>query len=306
MSIVMKKAFTLIELLVVIAIIAILAAILFPVFAQAKMAAKKSADLSNQKQIGLACLMYSADYDDFFPRGDYRILNVRQNWAPISWRELSGPYVKNGISMVTWINVDGSTGPVADSGLWQPPTVPNGIRNSYGAHFGLFPSTQAAVDNGWSGADQDGNGNPTGQPGMPSVSQTNLERVASTLMVTTIGYNPDWNASNVYMQSGWWFWGGAGANLRGLTIPAEWDKDSTVQNYGGYPGNLDGPNASLPRFRFSGGLNIAYADGHAKYRKKGGLSWCNEMYLRGSAHDFSGGDQAWLFDPGNPCAGYGQ
>ncbi len=60
----MKKAFTLIELLVVIAIIAILAAILFPVFAQAKLAAKKSVDISNMKQIGLAIAMYENDYDD--------------------------------------------------------------------------------------------------------------------------------------------------------------------------------------------------------------------------------------------------
>lgn len=60
----MKKAFTLIELLVVIAIIAILAAILFPVFSQAKAAAKKSADMSNIRQIGMAIQMYSADNDD--------------------------------------------------------------------------------------------------------------------------------------------------------------------------------------------------------------------------------------------------
>jgi prepilin-type N-terminal cleavage/methylation domain-containing protein len=59
-----KKAFTLIELLVVIAIIAILAAILFPVFAQAKAAAKRTVSLSNQKQNALACIMYSGDYDD--------------------------------------------------------------------------------------------------------------------------------------------------------------------------------------------------------------------------------------------------
>jgi prepilin-type N-terminal cleavage/methylation domain-containing protein/prepilin-type processing-associated H-X9-DG protein len=59
-----KSAFTLIELLVVIAIIAILAAILFPVFAQAKLAAKKANDLSQNKQLDLAHLMYSNDYDD--------------------------------------------------------------------------------------------------------------------------------------------------------------------------------------------------------------------------------------------------
>jgi len=62
-----KKAFTLIELLVVIAIIAILAAILFPVFAQAKEAAKKTACLSNDKQIGTSLQMYLADYDDTCP-----------------------------------------------------------------------------------------------------------------------------------------------------------------------------------------------------------------------------------------------
>jgi prepilin-type N-terminal cleavage/methylation domain-containing protein/prepilin-type processing-associated H-X9-DG protein len=60
-----KRGFTLIELLVVIAIIAILAAILFPVFAQAKEAAKKTACLSNLKQIGLAAVMYAGDYDDY-------------------------------------------------------------------------------------------------------------------------------------------------------------------------------------------------------------------------------------------------
>ncbi|MFM9874351.1 MAG: prepilin-type N-terminal cleavage/methylation domain-containing protein [Fimbriimonadaceae bacterium] len=61
------KAFTLIELLVVIAIIAILAAILFPVFAQAKVAAKKTQDLSNMKQTGTGLMIYATDYDDLYP-----------------------------------------------------------------------------------------------------------------------------------------------------------------------------------------------------------------------------------------------
>ena len=60
----MKRAFTLIELLVVIAIIAILAAILFPVFAQAKLAAKRTASLSNMKQIGTSTMLYVDDNDD--------------------------------------------------------------------------------------------------------------------------------------------------------------------------------------------------------------------------------------------------
>ncbi len=60
----MKRAFTLIELLVVIAIIAVLAGILFPVFARAKESAKKTTCLSNMKQLGTAFGLYAADADD--------------------------------------------------------------------------------------------------------------------------------------------------------------------------------------------------------------------------------------------------
>lgn len=83
----MKKAFTLIELLVVIAIIAILAAILFPVFAQAKASAKNSTSLSNIKQIGLAQHMYLADNDDQNPFGD--------DYAEWVWLFVYAPYIKS-------------------------------------------------------------------------------------------------------------------------------------------------------------------------------------------------------------------
>jgi len=97
-----KSAFTLIELLVVIAIIAILAAILFPVFAQAKMAAKKSVDLSNMKQIGLALVMYAGDYDDSTPQTSWEFkgtaLGNPMNPAgkyQVHFTYLLQPYIKN-------------------------------------------------------------------------------------------------------------------------------------------------------------------------------------------------------------------
>lgn len=95
----MRKAFTLIELLVVIAIIAILAAILFPVFAQAKIAAKTAASISNSKQINLAMIMYAGDYDDVFsianvwdsPTANFSIGGVLYN----NWVWNVYPYMKN-------------------------------------------------------------------------------------------------------------------------------------------------------------------------------------------------------------------
>lgn len=91
----MKRAFTLIELLVVIAIIAILAAILFPVFAQAKMAAKKSSDLSNMKQIGTAIQLYLNDNDDTYSQAYWYANNNDSSGGYNQWSGVLQPYVKN-------------------------------------------------------------------------------------------------------------------------------------------------------------------------------------------------------------------
>ena len=76
--------FTLIELLVVIAIIAILAAILFPVFAQAREKARSSSCLSNQKQIALAFSMYAQDYDETYPPSFDACLETEPNWQDVT------------------------------------------------------------------------------------------------------------------------------------------------------------------------------------------------------------------------------
>jgi prepilin-type N-terminal cleavage/methylation domain-containing protein len=75
-----KPGFTLIELLVVIAIIAILAAILFPVFAQAREKARAISCISNVKQIGLAALMYTEDYDEVLVPAGNRYPHPVSNW----------------------------------------------------------------------------------------------------------------------------------------------------------------------------------------------------------------------------------
>jgi len=96
-----QYGFTLIELLVVIAIIAILAAILFPVFARARENARKANCLSNMKQLGLAVMQYAQDYDEVLPptynggSTTYTLPNGNQHTGAVLWPTLLYPYVKN-------------------------------------------------------------------------------------------------------------------------------------------------------------------------------------------------------------------
>lgn len=127
-----NRAFTLIELLVVIAIIAILAAILFPVFAKAKEAAKKTQDLSNMKQIGTSMQIYLTDYDDTYPSAYY--YNNDNGSAPdgngvggyTQWTGMIQPYTKN---VQIFVSPSDPTGGLA-------PTNFIGNNNGYGAPAG--------------------------------------------------------------------------------------------------------------------------------------------------------------------------
>ncbi len=122
----MRHGFTLIELLVVIAIIAILAAILFPVFARAREKARQTTCLSNVKQIALGVLMYAQDYDEKMPMLYMNRTTPSSTWYGIA-QELD-PYVKN-------LNVHDCPSASLQSSLSS-----YGGNRSYGYHTGVIVS----------------------------------------------------------------------------------------------------------------------------------------------------------------------
>jgi len=266
----MKKAFTLIELLVVIAIIAILAAILFPVFAQAKAAAKKTSDLSNLKQIGLGAMMYMGDADDMFPRGGN---HSGANW--FTWREAVSPYIKNG--QQKYNNGD----PVMNGGLWTSPSQPQTGLYGYGAHDGLFPA-----DYHWYAPSAFN----------ASHSGTSLDKSAQTLMLSTVGINPSWNSgSSIGIETLLW-------TYCDWSWPVKWLPDGAAR-YEGDNSDAQGKIGwKLVRYRYTEAANVAWADGHAKAVKKGALDWCKNLYTNGFS-SVGGQSNDWLWDSGNACYG---
>jgi prepilin-type N-terminal cleavage/methylation domain-containing protein len=128
------KGFTLIELLVVIAIIAILAAILFPVFARARENARRASCLSNMKQVGLGVLQYAQDYDEKLPF----------SYGPQGiWADVTQPYVKSYQMFKCPTAIGRKQDPAAPPGQLEPDYATNGMLT--GA-FPTLPTSLAAVD----------------------------------------------------------------------------------------------------------------------------------------------------------------
>lgn len=251
-----KKAFTLIELLVVIAIIAILAAILFPVFAQAKLAAKKASDLSNLKQIILAQLMYCNDYDDMFMAAELEDHNNNcpaafsnaptGNWTP--WEALLYPYTKNGqifISPGAKANMSTLWG---DSWICFSDIQPELINNTYYVSYLMSDfDTWSWPDTTWNTSGITGFGyDPTDQ-----VSSSQLVHPSNTIrfingIYTDLGWEP---YTDYAAYSGF-------ASTASTGQPISYDSElwyATNATQGGF---------------FNQKLDVAWADGHAS-----GLQW---------------------------------
>lgn len=143
-----RGAFTLIELLVVIAIIAILAAILFPVFAQAREKARQTSCTSNLKQVGLALQMYLNDYDETFP---WSTSSMQSGWT---WYQSVDPYIKTGVGLngttlkEFWLCPSFANNSIpklpGDPDPPAPAVAPHASR-SYGANGNLMPTFNNAM-----------------------------------------------------------------------------------------------------------------------------------------------------------------
>jgi len=285
------SGFTLIELLVVIAIIAILAAILFPVFAQAREKARQTQCLSNAKQLGLATMMYVQDYDETYPRLYlYNTPAPRASWATYSWQDAIAPYVKNGSITVNWASADGNS-PVTlpAGGIWLCPSQPDGnARNIYGGNDTIFTAEYygQSVEKGPL-VDQ------------PAVSMAKLGRAADIVMISENNEINSYDGIGTPRLSGDSYWQcGTVYQCSGPNSSAQWDKDMQGTETDVWKW------AQMPRYRHNGVANFTFADGHSKAITKGQLNWCKNFYYPGIASDWSPNSADWMFDPGNACANF--
>jgi len=271
----MKRAFTLIELLVVIAIIAILAAILFPVFAQAKESAKKIADLSNMKQMTTSIKIYEADVDDLWP-----------NTLPLN--------VNNGSYVQSFFTTPADRVATSDDGMNRRRIFWGNAIQPYVKSWSLYR-------------------NATSDWNMFSITpDTNPSNFASAYSLNMyLNHYSDSGIADIATTYAFWQAMGTG-NILGYTYaypPMGLSGTFTspfIYKRAGTPGT-DCPNALWVYSGqhnakiFSGGHNVTYTDGHAKFVKTpSGLSpWAG---LNADGTPSSG----WILDTNttNGCVWY--
>jgi len=293
-----RSGFTLIELLVVIAIIAILAAILFPVFAQAREKARSASCLSNTKQLGLGLVMYVQDYDETFPYwswwyssdlggGPYSGSPYTpgfNHWESI-WFNAIYPYVKNGAVFACPSANDRST--ILQNAVWGWTGDGDGGTNPANmiAH-GFQPAmVNQTISYAYNQVLAEGNltgGNPTTLAGINLPSQ--MMSIADCDTGETNSLTPSPNPANpqdplhsyIISRVAWpnaisGCYGAAGANcgaaLNNLGLNAFCNPAS------GPPCIPNPPSFYDSQARHTSGDNLTFTDGHSKWHRDSTITW---------------------------------
>lgn len=260
-----RRAFTLIELLVVIAIIAILAAILFPVFAQAKQAAKRTADISNLKQLSTAAELWKADHDGYLIKSYANYESGGQatglTYPQWNWDGAIQPYIKNKDIFTSPLDPgikkfgEGTTAATNEEGCdaWDPVTIgctqyrvigPLGAKNTvddFGASYRLNASNQPGTD--------------VRGHLRTALNESALEFTSDALIIVPSGVGPD-PAAEPYHE----------VSTAHFRAPGLVCVDNVINV--GFDRNNPGPKNPTPAQMNQGRANYGYADTHA-----GSLAW---------------------------------
>lgn len=257
-----RSAFTLIELLVVIAIIAILAAILFPVFAQARESARKISCLSNTKQMGTGAVLYVQDYDEMFPCNSWDTppIGTRDtdsgdpNYpAAFNWMWKVMPYIKNRQIFICpsdpnpkhWATGYDAANPASCDDAWGIPTPISYVSNPQLMGYGGWQNPNGCF----------GDGSFMPDWGLVPLGMAAVPSPASTYLIADSGRENGMEAT--------WINNTRAANytrIYNATAPSGGSLEDTANAT--WASRLD--NGGIYRHQL--GTNITFADGHSKFR----------------------------------------
>jgi prepilin-type N-terminal cleavage/methylation domain-containing protein/prepilin-type processing-associated H-X9-DG protein len=266
-----KTGFTLIELLVVIAIISILAAILFPVFAQAREKARQITCISNERQIGLGILMYNQDFDETFPQS--------ADCSGNTWTVIIQPYIQSGSDENMGYGTE-------NNGIWNCPDYPDyavQYGSPYGVNMSIMPIPYYPPPPGVC----------TG-PAWQVETEHIVQNPTLSVLAAELGVNNGQNTWNNFDPTQDYWASGTGDAANGYMNYKHYDLGNSPE---GTKGNCDatvrqisignndyGSCGMMPRYRHSSFTmsNFVFCDGHAHSVPIGQLSWYLNIYIQGA------------------------
>jgi len=293
----LRKGFTLIELLVVIAIIAILAAILFPVFAQAREKARAITCLSNEKEIGLAIYQYVQDFDDTYFNDQSSFNDSAGNSQQLRWYAMIYPYLKNGVLFsatgTSGVNQNAATAGLAtgQGGVFHCPSFPSQQGAEYGVSVQIFPD---AILGWWPPSAGGPDYAPTAMSAISTPSDTIImaekgQNNGSDSWITYAAEEANWTHT-IYLNGT----GAAGSEDDHLdllqTPPYYHDCDFAYVTDNNNSWNTYNECASVPRYRHNGTTNVLFADGHVKAMACGQIDWYKNIYVKGLPYPIAAGN----------------